>query len=193
MGVDSDIFFRALSAQRAPPTVTLQELDEHTKKARKNMIDRMASMDKELSQLYSKTGAAERAIHEADAAKERAEEELANVNKEKDRASRVLYRTVQEKSELEAELLQEEQKLAHIRSRVVAVGIERERLSKNLTDESMLLQEQRMKSLQVQRTALVEREATIAREIVELTDSVNKGLELKARRMEQLKSVLAGD
>ena len=193
MGVDSDVFFKALSAQRAPPTVTLQELDQHTKQTRQKMIDRMSSMDRELSQLYSKTGAAERAINEAQEARERAEEELANVNKEKDRASRVLYRTVQEKAELEAELLQEEQKLVHIRTRLMAVGIERERLSKNLTDESMLLQEERMKALQVQRTSLAEKEAIIAREIVELTDSVNKGLELKARRMEQLKSVLAGD
>jgi len=191
--MDSDIFFRALGSQRAPPTVTIQELDDHTRKAKQKLLDKMTAMDRELSQIFAKRGAAERAIHEAVALREQAEEELANVIKEKEKASRVLYRTVQEKAELEAELLQEEQKVAHMRTRLVALGIERERVGKRLSSESLLYEQERMKLLETQRSDLIEMEGSIAREIIELTDSVNKGLELKARRLEQLKSVLAGD
>jgi predicted nucleic acid-binding Zn-ribbon protein len=193
MVVDSHTFFKALSSQRAPPTVTTKELEEHTKRARQKLMNTMSSMDRELADLNARCGAAERALYEARAKADDIEDQLSKVNNEKDKVSRVLYRKVQERAELEAEVLQEEQKVSHMRSRLVSVGLERERIAKSLASEGMALQEERLLALQSERSKLVEIEATIAREIVDLTDSINKGLELKARRIQQLKSVLAGD
>lgn len=193
MVVDSETFLRALHAQRAPPTVTGQELEDHTRRARQKLLDTITAMDNELARLHAKLGARERAIEEAHAKTEQTEDELAKVIREKDKVNRVLYRTVQERAELEAELAQEEQKVSHMRARLTAVGIEREKLSKGLASDSMLLQDERLRLVSLQRDQLASMEASLAREIVDLTESVNKGMELKARRMEQLKSVLAGD
>lgn len=193
MVVDSHTFLKALQAQRAPPTVTTQELEDYNRRARQKLLDTITAMDNELAQLHARQGARERAIQEAIVQKEQSEDDLARVIREKDKVHRVLCRTVQEKSELEAELVQEEQKLSHMRARLTAVGIERERLSKSVASESMLLEDERLRVITIQRDQLANKEASLAREIVDLTESVQKGMELKARRMEQLKSVLAGD
>ena len=192
MVVDSHSFLKALNMKRAPPTVTSNEMEEHTMRARKKLLETMTQMNTELTKLQDKVSFTQKKMNEATRATETVEEELSRVEKEKERIKRALYRSVQEASELEAELVEDEQRVRHIRHRITTVGIERERLSKELTTDALLLAEEKMVVMQKRRDKLAEMERTLAREIAELTDSVERGTRIKERRMKQLKTIIGG-
>jgi hypothetical protein len=185
--VPSNAFLQAVG--RAP-TVTLEQLEAESGRAKRKWVSQVASLNDGLEAYRKEVEilSAEKVQVEASLEATRKEFEVQQLQKEK--SARNLAKIIFERSQLDGEVIREETTVAELKKKLNALSLEKDRMQSAVHSEGVELLKRRAVEDRLVKQKLEDELKHLMGEVFDLKDAIEQGVAIKQAKLRELKHLV---